>query len=109
MSQIHAPHYAVIFSSKRRAKEGDGYSEMAAKMDALARQQTGFLGIESVSSLRSGITISYWKDEDSIKSWKANLEHLLAQKKGRNEWYLKYEVKVAKVDRAYTGGIEPES
>ncbi|KAJ6606296.1 hypothetical protein DFH09DRAFT_1119759 [Mycena vulgaris] len=119
MSQPEPPYYAVIFSSKRKAQEGDGYPEMAAKMISLAQTQPGFLGIESVSSavedggdspwqVRSGITISYWKDEGSIKSWKANLDHLLAQKKGKNDWYLHYEIRVSRVERAYTGGFESE-
>ncbi|KAJ7778699.1 hypothetical protein DFH07DRAFT_730783 [Mycena maculata] len=105
------PYYAVIFTSKRRAEEGDGYAEMAAQMEALARTQPGFLGVESVSSwqIRSGITISYWKDESSIKSWKGNLDHLLAQKKGKHSWYLHYDVRVAKVEREYTGGFESAS
>ncbi|KAJ7494462.1 hypothetical protein B0H11DRAFT_1858316 [Mycena galericulata] len=97
------PYYAVIFTSRRRAQEGDGYEETSAQMDALARTQPGFLGIESI---RSGITISYWKDESSIKAWKTNLNHLLAQKKGKNEWYMQYQVRVSKVEREYTGGFE---
>ncbi|KAJ7118884.1 hypothetical protein C8R44DRAFT_982613 [Mycena epipterygia] len=119
------PYYAVIFTSRRRAQEGDGYPEMAAKMDALARTQPGFLGIESVSSviedaklevdsdgscqIRSGITISYWKDESSIKQWKSNLDHLLAQKKGKNNWYLRYEVRVSKVEREYASGMQADA
>ncbi|KAJ7611664.1 hypothetical protein FB45DRAFT_313822 [Roridomyces roridus] len=116
LSMPQVPYYAVIFTSKRQAKEGDGYPEMAEKMDALAKKQAGFLGIRSVSEvleespegyqLRSGITISYWKDEESIGAWKRNLEHLLAQQKGKNEWYLNYEVRVSRVEREYFGGLE---
>ncbi|KAJ7348968.1 hypothetical protein DFH08DRAFT_863961 [Mycena albidolilacea] len=116
--ETQIPYYAVIFTSKRKAQEGDGYQEMVVKMDALARAQPGFLGIDSVSSVaegsgteepwevRSGITVSYWKDESSIKAWKSNLEHLLAQKKGKSHWYLHYEVRVTKVERAYSGSWE---
>ncbi|KAJ6497131.1 hypothetical protein C8R47DRAFT_1113912 [Mycena vitilis] len=112
------PYYAVIFSSKRKAVEGDGYSAMAVKMDALASAQPGFLRMNSVSSviedvtaerpwqIRSAITVSYWADEDSIKAWKSNLVHLLAQKKGKEEWYLQYDVQITKVERAYEGGLE---
>ncbi|KAK7035851.1 hypothetical protein R3P38DRAFT_2517146 [Favolaschia claudopus] len=103
----HVPHFAVIFTSKRRPQEGDGYPEMAAKMDALAREQPGFLGVDSVSSPVEGtisaITVSYWQDEESIRAWKRNLEHLLAQKRGKENWYLHYEVRVAKVERMYSG------
>ncbi|KAJ7213105.1 hypothetical protein GGX14DRAFT_361264 [Mycena pura] len=109
---LPVPHYAVIFTSKRRSRPGDCYSETLAQMDTLVRAQPGFLSVDSVSSIQlvSGITISYWTDESSIQAWKRNLDHLLAQKKGKSEWYLRYEVRVSKVERAYTGGIgvDPE-
>lgn len=45
-------------------------------MVELAKQQDGFLGVESARN-EIGITVSYWKDIDSIKKWKQNSEHLL--------------------------------
>ena len=93
------PYYAVIFSSIRT--EGDnGYSEMAKKMEDLAKQQEGFLGIDSARS-DVGITVSYWESLEAIKSWKANTEHLLAQEKGKSTWYKNYKVRIAKVEREY--------
>jgi heme-degrading monooxygenase HmoA len=59
--EMQIPYYAVIFTSKRKAQEGDGYQEMAVKMDALARAQPGFLGIDSVSSVVEGKVLSYFK------------------------------------------------
>lgn len=47
---LQPPYYAVIFSSTRKRRQGDGYAEMAAKMEALAKEQSGYLGVESVSS-----------------------------------------------------------
>jgi heme-degrading monooxygenase HmoA len=93
------PYYAVIFTSLRT--EGDnGYAEMAKKMDQLAAQQPGFLGIESVRD-NLGITVSYWDSLEAIKNWKANLEHLEAQKSGREIWYSAFKVRIAKVEREY--------
>ena len=93
------PYYAVIFTSTRTP--GDtGYSEMAGKMVNLARQQPGFLGFESARE-GVGITVSYWKDLDSIKNWKNNLEHALARKRGRKEWYKSFKVRISKVERDY--------
>ena len=93
------PYYAVIFTSTRT--EGDnGYGEMASRMVELAEQQPGFLGIESARE-DVGITVSYWKDLDSIKSWKANSEHLEAQKTGRKVWYEAFKVRISKVERDY--------
>ncbi len=93
------PYFAVIFTSTRT--DGDnGYGAMADRMVELAEQQPGFLGIESAKE-DVGITVSYWADVDSIKSWKANSEHLEAQKSGRKSWYKSFKVRISKVEREY--------
>ena len=93
------PYYAVIFSSTRT--DGDnGYSEMVDKMVKLAKQQNGFLGIESVRE-ELGITVSYWTDLNAIKNWKENVEHSIAREKGRNLWYENFKVRIAKVEQDY--------
>jgi len=70
------PYYAVIFTSLR-TEGGNGYGAMAQKMVELASKQPGFLGIESARE-EVGIAVSYWSDLESIKNWKANIEHLEA-------------------------------
>lgn len=96
------PYYVVCFSSTRT--EGDnGYGAMADAMMDLASQQPGFLGVESARGADGlGITNSYWADEASIRNWKKVVDHLAAQSQGRAQWYSHYEVKVAKVERAYS-------
>jgi heme-degrading monooxygenase HmoA len=76
---------------------------MASEMSQLASQQEGFIAEEHVgdSSSLSSITISYWRDLDSIRRWKQNLRHLEAQRKGKELWYQSFSLKVAKVERAY--------
>ena len=93
------PYYAVIFTSLRTEVD-DGYSAMAEKMLELAALQPGFLGVESAYE-GLGITVSYWADLESIKSWKANSEHLEAQRLGRDQWYSSYKTRIAKVERDY--------
>lgn len=66
----------------------------------MASQQPGYLGLESARG-STGITISYWSDLESIKNWKANIEHQEAQNLGRNTWYLTFKVRIAKVERDY--------
>ena len=93
------PYYAVIFTSERT--EGDnGYAEMADRMVELAREQDGFLGVESARN-ELGITVSYWRDLDEIKSWKEHAEHKVAQEKGRSGWYKSFKTRIAKVERDY--------
>jgi heme-degrading monooxygenase HmoA len=93
------PYYAVIFSNLR-TDIMEGYSEMAAEMERLAEGQPGYLGHESVRE-GLGITISYWRDLDSIREWKANTDHLLAQRYGREKWYSEYKTRIALVERDY--------
>jgi len=95
----NTPYYAVIFTSTH-SDYTEGYSEMASEMEALAKQQQGFLGIESARS-DLGITVSYWESLEAIKRWKQQADHLIAQQKGRDLWYDKYSVRICKVEREY--------
>lgn len=95
------PYWAVIFSNQRSEVES-GYAEMAARMVALAAQQPGFLGMESTRDAAGfGITVSYLASEADIAAWKANAEHQVARQQGRAEWYAGFELRVARVERAY--------
>jgi heme-degrading monooxygenase HmoA len=94
-----APYYAVIFTSLRTAVD-EGYGDMAEKMVALATQQPGFLGVESARD-GLGITVSYWKDLESIRAWKANAEHQVAQQLGHAKWYAAFKTRIALVERDY--------
>ncbi|MBU3056580.1 antibiotic biosynthesis monooxygenase family protein [Pseudomonas indica] len=96
------PYYAVIFTSTRT--DGDnGYAEMAERMVELAAEQPGFLGVESAREA-IGITVSYWRDLESIAAWKRNAEHREAQRLGRSQWYAGFRLRIAKVEREYGMG-----
>ena len=73
---------------------------MADQMVKLAEQQDGFLGIEFARD-GVGITVSYWRDLESIQNWKENAEHTLARNKGRSQWYSAFKTRIAKVERDY--------
>ena len=100
MKHITQSYYAVIFTSELN-KNPAGYTEMAQKIEALAKQQKGFLGMESARE-KTGITVSYWETLEDIKNWKAQSEHLIAQQLGKEKWYKKYTVRVCKVEREYS-------
>lgn len=93
------PYTAVIFSSIRT--EGDqGYGVMAGRMEELAAQQPGYLGIESARGDVS-ITVSYWADAAAARAWKQIAEHTVAQERGKTTWYADYRVRVCTVERDY--------
>ncbi|EJL94620.1 putative enzyme involved in biosynthesis of extracellular polysaccharides [Herbaspirillum sp. CF444] len=95
------PYYSVIFSSLRTAGD-DGYGHMADRMVELASEQAGYLGVESVRGADGfGITVSYWSSLEAIAAWKSVAEHRIAQETGKARWYEHYEVRIARVERAY--------
>lgn len=73
---------------------------MADEMLVLAAQQEGFLGVESARN-EVGVTVSYWQTLESIKNWKVNSRHLLAQKFGREKWYENYKVRICVIQNDY--------
>ncbi|KAL7568101.1 hypothetical protein ACA910_019499 [Epithemia clementina (nom. ined.)] len=96
------PYFAVIFTSVRTEVE-EGYTAMADRMLKLAAEQEGFVGVESARN-DVGITISYWRDLESIQKWKAHAEHQIAQQKGKSDWYKSYKTRIARVERDYGFG-----
>jgi heme-degrading monooxygenase HmoA len=96
------PYYAVIFTNLRTEADADGYGATADRMVELASQQPGYLGIETVRGADGlGITVSYWESEIAIAAWKRQAEHTDARNDGRAHWYEHYELRVAKIERAY--------
>ena len=93
------PYYAVVFTSIRSDVD-EGYGDTAERMIELASQHPGFLGIESARE-QVGITVSYWRDLESIREWKANAEHQVAQRLGKEKWYAAHQTRICKVERDY--------
>lgn len=94
------PYYAVIFTSLRTEADAEGYALAAEAMVNLAQQQPGYLGFESARD-GLGITVSYWESIEAIRAWKQQADHLLAQEKGRTDWYKAYKTRICRVERAY--------
>ncbi|MBL4604260.1 MAG: antibiotic biosynthesis monooxygenase, partial [Flavobacteriaceae bacterium] len=63
-STPNTPYYAVIFSTLL-TNNTEGYEETAQRMEKLAKEQPGYLGIESARS-GIGITVSYSESLDAI-------------------------------------------
>ncbi|QWC85756.1 antibiotic biosynthesis monooxygenase [Nocardioidaceae bacterium] len=100
------PYTVVVFTSRLRSDLDDdaraAYDRMSARMEILASEQPGYLGVESArGDDLEGITCSYWVDDAAAVAWKQVTAHLLAQERGRQDWYADYRVRVATVTRAY--------
>lgn len=97
------PPYYVALITVKRSHIDDGYLDMADATYRAAARQAGFLGMEWVSNeaARTGITASYWRDAESIRQWRLEAEHLVAQALGKDRWYDAYRVRIARVERDY--------
>jgi heme-degrading monooxygenase HmoA len=100
------PYYAAIFSIVRTGQPDEEYERMGMRMHELAVRQDGFIGFEYSPESPEGfsLSVSYWRDEESIRRWKAHSEHLVAQQLGKQRWYSAYTIRIARVERAYSFG-----
>jgi len=91
------PYYAVIFTTVK-SDEQEGYAEMNAQMFELAKQQPGYLGIESAKG-EIGLSVTYWETLEDIRRWREHAGHRLAQAKGYETWYRAFATRVCRVER----------
>jgi len=102
------PYVAVIFSSIRAEGEDDVYAAVSERMEDLAREQPGFLGMETARDAAGlGITVSYWDSLEAAVRWREHAEHAEARRAGRERWYEQFRVRVCEVRREY--GAAPRS
>ena len=93
---------AVIFCAQRTGSDEEAYQSAAAAMSALAAQQPGYLGQDHARSADGmGITVSYWRDDESAKAWRNHPDHAVIREQGRGKWYREYSLHVARVERGY--------
>ena len=93
--------YAVIFKAEIN-KLDSRYSEMASRMRELAINKYGCTEFISVTEGTQEIAISYWQDQEQIKRWKQDSEHLVAQELGSSIWYKSYKVQILEILREYS-------
>jgi heme-degrading monooxygenase HmoA len=95
---------AVIFEVKIQAGKQDEYLQIAAKLREHLVKVDGFISIERFASLSEEgkiCSLSFWKDEASIKQWREFDMHRLAQEQGRAGIFADFRIRVAEVVRDY--------
>ncbi|MFI2610364.1 antibiotic biosynthesis monooxygenase family protein [Kitasatospora sp. NPDC018619] len=95
------PYYAVVFTALRTPDQS-GYSETSDRMEELVKDIPGYLGLDHAQTPGGlGITVGYFRDAEALTAWRTNPEHGVAQRRGRAEWYERYTLHVAKVERSH--------
>ena len=96
---------AVIFEVIPNEAGKSEYLDIAADLRRLLENRDGFISIERFQSLadeRKILSLSFWRDEAAIQSWRNEMEHRTAQQKGRSALFDSYRIRVAEVTRDYT-------
>jgi heme-degrading monooxygenase HmoA len=95
---------AVIFEAFPKEGKRNEYFDLAAQLKPELSKIDGFISIERFQSLNDPkkiLSLSFWKDEESVAQWR-NIElHRHAQKQGRNFIFEDYRLIVANVMRDY--------
>ena len=95
---------AVIFEVTLKENGKDRYLEIAGDLKVLLSEMDGFISIErfqSISNPSRYLSLSFWRDENSVKLWRKQLAHREAQREGRNSLFEDYRLRVANVLRDY--------
>lgn len=96
---------AVIFEANSHLDKQARYLDIASELKPLLEQIDGFIAIERFQSLsESGkiLSLSWWRDEESVLAWKKNVFHQQAQAEGRASIFSYYRIRVARVLRDYS-------
>lgn len=95
---------AVIFEVLPQPGRKQAYLDIAAVLRPELDRMDGFISIERFESLSTPgkiLSLSFWRDEESIRKWR-NLEmHRQAQHEGRNGIFAEYRLRVGEVLRDY--------
>ena len=95
---------AVIFEVWPAEGRAPEYFEMAAALKATLEKMDGFISIERFESLTTPgkfLSLSFWRDEASVRAWRNLHGHRAAQAKGRAGVFADYRLRVASVLRDY--------
>ena len=95
---------AVIFEVTPASGKKDEYLNIAAELKPVLEKKEGFISVERFQSINDPgkmLSLSFWKDEESIKQWRNTEMHRLAQSKGRESVFKDYRLRIADVNRDY--------
>ncbi|NIH31039.1 antibiotic biosynthesis monooxygenase family protein [Hafnia paralvei] len=96
---------AVIFEANSHLDKQARYLEIASELRPLLERIDGFIAIERFKSLLEPgkiLSLSWWRDEESVLAWKKNVFHQEAQAEGRESIFSYYRIRVAHVFRDYS-------
>lgn len=95
---------AVIFEVWPAEGRLQEYLDLAAALRSDLERIDGFVSVERFQSLTDPgkyVSLSFWRDEASARTWRNLAEHRAAQARGRAGVFADYRLRVAEVLRDY--------
>lgn len=95
---------AVIFEVEPAQGRSPDYFERAAHLRPVLETMDGFISVERFRSLTDEnryLSLSFWRDEESVAAWRNTEEHRMAQSDGRAGIFADYRLRIASVMRDY--------
>lgn len=95
----------VLFEVTIKDGKMEDYLQMAASLKDELSKADGFLRSERFSSLAVNgklLSMSVWRDEESVAKWRNLAAHRMCQKHGRIEDFVDYKITLVAPIRTYT-------
>ena len=95
---------AVIFEVIPHEGKKNEYFKIAGTLNPELEKIEGFISVERFQSINDPekfLSLSFWKDEESIKQWRTLEMHRWAQSTGRENIFKDYHLRIASVIRDY--------
>jgi heme-degrading monooxygenase HmoA len=78
------------------------YEQLDARMTALVQTMVGFVSVTGYASDDGDqVAMIRFTSLEALRAWREDPEHVVAQQRGRDEFYASYRIEVCEVVRAY--------
>jgi heme-degrading monooxygenase HmoA len=104
VSEAEADMIAVIFEVWPAEGRKDDYLAIAAALRTELEAIDGFISVERFQSITEPdklLSLSFWRDDEAVKTWRNQQHHRASQAKGRSGIFADYRLRVAAVARDY--------
>jgi heme-degrading monooxygenase HmoA len=95
---------AIIFEVSPAEGRREAYLDYAARLKPELERMDGFISVERFESLTTPgkmLSLSFWRDEAAVASWRNHARHREAQRAGRSGIFADYRLRVVSVIRDY--------
>ena len=90
----------VVFRSRIRPEDPDGFQALADRMLTLAQSMPGFISYKAYrADDGERVSIHEWETAEHLRAWREHPQHVAAQKLGRERHYEEYTSYVCEAPR----------